>query len=291
MFNKAPKAVLLSVAAFAVALMAQAAGAATITDWTYTINSGFTDYTSTNGDQTGITPTQVGPSYNNAPTKLAWGVTDPDGPSSISIDGQVTGAVQTGAPPPWQPGATFTHDNNVIDASFATLDTFELTTELLLDAVLPPSEAGDTGSVGPLTFDGFFFETLNSASPCPSGGSNPCSDIFVLTNASALPGQSAGGSFVIAQDFTTTNGGLYTALLSIDGLGLLGSSVCTSAGAASNCVGFTTLENQATPFNTQIAIVARGVPVPAPGSLAILAVGFGLIGLGFATRRRNGLQG
>lgn len=302
MFSKATKPALLLATAFATALVAQAASATMVDTWDYTVLSGFTSYQSLN-DTDGrhligsIDATGGGnntQSYNGAATKLSWphasgysGVK-----SSISIDGNVSGSGLTtnGSS---MAGATFEHSNNKISDAYNVLSTFNLVTSLSLKATAPPEEAGQKPSpaIPALTFNGHFSETPNSGTCAVGDGGPKCSDIFVLSNVGDLPGDVSqnGNAYVLSQDFQTGDGGLYTALLSIDGLGVLPEDVCHTAGADTGCIGLTTKEEQDNFFHTHIQVVSRSVPEP--GTLAMLGVGLGLIGLGFAARRRrNGLQ-
>lgn len=292
------KTTLLAAAGLAVAMVAQAAGAAMITQWDYTILSGFSNAMQADGTPVDFSPGSTmshsgqGAGFDNDYTKIS--ASDGSATSSIAIDGSVTGSGLT-TNGPGVAGATFTHDNQVIDLGTNTLESFKLDTSLSLTANAPPSESGGQVSVPVLTFNSFFTETDNTVgqSNCAVQDGGPaCSDIFVLGNAGTLPGSlNDDGDFVISQDFNAgTDNRLYTLFLTIDGLGLLDDDMCTSAGADSGCIGLTTMENKLNEFTTNLRIVSAVTPVPEPGSLAIMLMGLGLVGIGFTVRRRNGRQ-
>ena len=81
------------------------------------------------------------------------------------------------------------------------------------------------------------------------------------------------------------DGNLYNAVLAITGLGPLSDEACVAAGAIGSCIGFTTVENQANPFQVSLAIAFTPLSdLPEPSSLGL--VGLTLLGLSLSRRRR-----
>lgn len=276
MNNSIRKTALLAAVALPAALVAQAASAALITQWNYEIDSAFTDFTETGGDGSVTGSDNNTDAFAGSPTKLSWGEPFEDGgdQSSIAIESDVD------SPPVLEtgdmigvPGATFTHDNNVITSSSSMLDTFELSTQIFLEAI--PASAGDE-TVGPIEFDGFFNETVNVA-PCVDGSVSECDDIFVLSNAATISAIGAGQSFIIDDH-------QYTVFLDLsDDIGELTDDQCAAADSPEGCVGFLTEEDTLNEFFSTVRITAT--EIPAPGVLALL--GIGLLGLGFTHRGRR----
>src|SRR5699024_6147937 len=127
MLSRIHRTTLLAAAALAVAMVAQAAGAAMITQWDYTINSGFSNALDGNGNaidfNSGGTMTASGDDgYFGDYTKIT--ATDGGGQSSsIGIDGEVSGSGLT-TNGSGVAGATFSHDNQVIDLGTNELRSF-----------------------------------------------------------------------------------------------------------------------------------------------------------------------
>lgn len=270
---------LFSAVALAAAFVAQSASASVIiTEWDYTVSSAFSNFAGTGGDGV-ITPSGSG--LDGDPTTLSWG-TNPNGSiatpqSSISIEGSVSSppTILTGVNS--VPGATFSHNNRVIPDGSNTLSSFNLRTQLDLTAVAPASEAGQAQQVGPIVFNSRFTETLN-AEPCTTGSVSVCDDLFVLDNAAALAVLGEGRDF-------TLDDVLYTVFIDVAGLNTLNDDQCAAANAGSGCIGFQTEEGQNNQFATTVRIEALR-QVPEPGSLALFALGLGLLSFGYASRRR-----
>ncbi len=277
------KTALAAAVALPAALGMQTASAALITSWNYEIDSAFTDFTQTSGTGSVTGSENNTDEFSGEPTKLSWGTpSNPeDAQSSISVESEVDGSGlltkndALGLPGNSVDGATFTHDNNVITAASADLDTFVLSTRLLLTQEAPPGTGSEALT---LDFNGFFNETVNHASldDCVEGSTTACDDIFVIGNESDIAALNNGQSFII-DDYK------YTVFLDIAGVGPLTDAQCAEADAPSGCVGFLTEEDTLNQFFTSVRIEAT--EIPAPGVLALLGVG--LLGLGFTHRARR----
>ena len=281
MMNRSIRKTALAVAvALPAALGMQTASATLITEWNYEIDSAFTDFSETGGNGSVAGSDNNTDVFSGEPTTLSWGPTSGD-QSSISVDSEINGSGlltkndAAGLPGNSVAGASFIHDNNVIPASSAVLDTLELSTSLLLTQEDPAGTASETLM---LRFNGFFTETRNrdSVSDCVAGSTTACDDIFVLGNQSDLAALGNGQSF-IRDDYR------YTVFLDIDGVGTLSNAQCGAADAPNGCVGFLTEEDTLNEFTTRVRIEAT--EIPAPGVLALLGVG--LLGLGFTHRARR----
>lgn len=279
------RAALLAAVGLPAILGAQAASAALITTWDFQIDSSFTNFTETGG-AAGSEVTGTGTNaVLGGDTTLSWGNPANGGTdqSSVSITSDVDGSgLLTDFPPGFigntVGGATFTHDNNVITAASSELSTFMISTQIDLTGTAEQNPPGGTlpagQIVGPITFNSFFTETANTE-PCLGTSISVCDDIFVLSNAGELGAIGSGQSFII-DDYE------YTVFLDVTGLGTLTDDECAEAGADPGCVGFTTEEDTNNVFTSSVRIEASQIPAP-----AVLALfGIGLMGLGFAARRR-----
>ena len=281
MLSRTHKTTLLAAAALAGAMVAQAAGAAMIEQWDYTIDTGFA-----NIDSLSSTTTASDKNAKGDPTKIS--AYDGHSTSWIGIDGSVTGSGLTTNGSSVD-GATFTHNNQVLEKGTDTLHSFAIDTYLGLTATAPPDENGQKANQF-LKFQSHFIETSNTVGEanCPAPGGDPCSDIFVLDNADVLGSPNADGDFVISQDFHAgSDNRLYTLFLTIEDFMQLSDDACAAADAGTECIGLITNEGTENNFKTHLRIVSA-VSVPEPGTLAIMLMGLGLLGLGFAVRRRNG---
>jgi hypothetical protein len=276
-----PKYLGLAIAA-ALGMASMQGHAALITDW---------DYTATLDWLPGSTVFQAldnapNPGNNTAgnftsPQIISWG--DPagdeiapppagSGRSALHIgpNSLITGSLGTNAGP--EDSFSVTHYNNVVDQEFQVLDSTALTSTLTLTSTAPASEAGEVIALPALEFVVDFEETFN-ADPCgfPEQTGAACADIFVI-DFQALSQQFVIGDFI------------YTVSIDVEDLIELSEQAATIAGSSDDpAFGIITPEGGENVFAFNFQIDAQ--PVPNPGSMALL--GAGILGLGFAVRRRR----
>ena len=276
------------------AIQAPIVQAALIQEWSYLIQSGFSNYTPTTGtgSVTGNDISSLNPPPGDAgpySTVLTWGTLGSGGQlSSLVVEDNVapgTSSPDPSAPGPTprtnletdgeaQNGATITHNNFSITNFQNALTSTQLTSFITLESVLPPGV-----TVGPLeiVYQILFEETPNVADPCVVPGT-ACSDIFVAKLLT--PGGPINLPDTIDTSLGVIDGYAYTLTLILAGLDDLTAAQCAAAGAAAGCQGFITEEGQVNYYTPQFLITAQSVEVPEPGTLGLmgaLLTGFGLL--------------
>lgn len=247
-------------------IASSAANAAPIQTWGFETNTKF----GTSNFDSGLVGTF------ESPTLVSWGAvggdhTDNTQPSNLSRSAlevtapNVVGSMELAGPA--QFSGEVTHYNNTILASFSSLTS----TSIITDLTLFPEPQPAAGSIGPLpkSFTVNFKETSNSV-PCGFPSESTCDDIFVV----------AFGDL----DFSFKIGKyLYTVAIGGPDLGVLPVATCAAAGVVGQCFGVTTPEEEFTPVGFNLSINATYIPEP--GVLALLGVG--LFGFGVARRRMS----
>lgn len=259
-----------TVAALMLGSYAVTASAAPVTNWSYTLDSGFTSFA----------PAGVTGSANNvllgAPSMLSWGTSTGPGQSSLSVGsatlGHLSGNLVTDAPA--INTVQVIHSNHPITGT--SLSSATLKDRLALTATSP---AGGSFTLPDLLFQISFLETPNQT-PCTVSSPTPCNDIFVIDVAAAgfNPVDNS-----LNQNFSYMSDN-YNAKIFLTGLGVLSNAACNAVGVGNGCIGFTTVENQINTFQASLQISSIQFHVPEPDVLALFAIG--LLGFGVTRGRR-----
>lgn len=254
-----------------------------ITNWTYTIEGIFSNYVSNTGGATNILAENfqtlswkydsglpsVG-SANNA-TKISWGtpavnfgatgnssleIFDIDAPTGVETNGAVVD------------GLSFAHNNQPIFdyelVSGAVRSVITLTPTLPVTSPLVGLPLGPYSTILDFTFD----ETTNIINNPQTDPRN--NDVFRLLSAANTQ-----------EVFLIFDGYEYT----LDFFSNL--PIIPDGYPGEGFPGWTTVETQTTSVTTKFSIKARELPNPVPEPSTALLLGFGILGLGAAIRRRR----
>ncbi|MDR1229086.1 MAG: THxN family PEP-CTERM protein [Azoarcus sp.] len=163
----------------------------------------------------------------------------------------------------------FTHYNNIIDGSFATLNHVQLQ----LDIVLTSADGSNVSKNWTQTFDVYFKETPNN-----TGNATLDADIFTIT----WDGDYSESFVYDGYEYT------FNYFEDTGRLNPLAQSECAKVGRPSNCIGFST--NEGVKTGVEFGFHVAAAPVPEPETYAMLLAGLGIVGA-VARRRRHYIAG
>jgi len=310
--------------ALVLAMASGFAQAALVTEWTYSTNAVFSGAAFTTGSSTvdSYTDTASELSWGRSGANFLSPSTNPsDNRSALTVgDFSVNPETKTGGGPAKGSvltvvgaldnqaeigkGISLTHWNNVLDGNFLTLTGATITDTITLT---PKSPAVGSPKDGPtLTFEFQFRETPNNGTNGVCADGLLAEDDYAYVNSG---GTSSGGcpdlfgyvdTQVVNQSFNYDGFTYFISVLflnpdgTLDTIGIpkLSQGECSALGLETDpldnvgdCSGFKTLETQATTKRFGFAISARPLPVPEPGTLALM--GLALAGMGAARYRKS----